>query len=265
MDKKVGAVLLLGQPSVTVLGVGEILYGDKSPAGRTIQTIYESSYQDQISIFDFNMRPGPSAFARPDCTNHDESQCPRGANPGRTYRFYTGKPVVPFGYGLSYTTFKYTSVAQPSVVSLAPLSALLAETEAAGYTFPRDEPAKQAMHSSQWHEKVQFSVNVTNTGSMDADDVVLGFLTPPSAGTDGIPLTVLFGFERVHVKAGETVSIFLYPALTDFAQPSADGKLKAAPGQYRVHFGVAEAHAHGMGYVEANSFIVTDGGDVQII
>ena len=45
-----------------------------------------SAYQDQISIFDFNMRPGPSTFARPDCTNQDASQCPKGTNPGRTHR-----------------------------------------------------------------------------------------------------------------------------------------------------------------------------------
>lgn len=43
-----------------------------------------SSYQDQISIFDFNMRPGPSTFPRPDCTNHNITQCPKGTNPGRT-------------------------------------------------------------------------------------------------------------------------------------------------------------------------------------
>lgn len=135
-------MLHLGQPSVAVLGVGAILYGETSPAGRTIQTIYQqlgesclfffwivansqlldfwpeetknenqhtifieipqllnfkcrsfffervltlrSSYQDQISIFDFNMRPGPSTFPRPDCTNHNITQCPKGTNPGRT-------------------------------------------------------------------------------------------------------------------------------------------------------------------------------------
>ena len=55
-NPKVGAVLHLGQPSVTVLGVSELLYGEISPAGRMIQTVYESSYQNQISIFDFNMR-----------------------------------------------------------------------------------------------------------------------------------------------------------------------------------------------------------------
>jgi hypothetical protein len=43
------------------------LFGKVSPAGRAIQTIYPSSYQDEISIFDFGMRPGPSVFPRPDC------------------------------------------------------------------------------------------------------------------------------------------------------------------------------------------------------
>ena len=50
-NPKVGAVLHLGVPSVTVLGVSAVLYGDESPAARTVQTFYNSSYQDQISIF----------------------------------------------------------------------------------------------------------------------------------------------------------------------------------------------------------------------
>jgi hypothetical protein len=57
---KVGAILHLGQPSVTILGAAELLFGNVSPAGRTVQTFYKTGYQDQISIFDFNMRPGES-------------------------------------------------------------------------------------------------------------------------------------------------------------------------------------------------------------
>merc|ERR1712048_643531 len=143
------------------------------------------------------------------------------------------------------------------MVSLAPLRTLLADTASAGHLFPRTEMAEQNMQASQWKAKVQFSVNVTNTGSKDSDDVVLGFLTPPGAGENGVPLKVLFGFERVHVKAGETVTVFLYPALTDFAQAGADGKLVAVPGEYEVHFGVHETLAHGMGYVDAGSLTAT--------
>jgi len=243
-NPNIGAILHVGQPSVTIYGLDDILYGRVSPAGRMIQTIYPESYQDQISIFDFNMRPGPSTFARPDCTNKDDpSQCPRGINPGRTHRFYTGKSVVKFGYGLSYSSFSYKDNSEQVVeskraISLAPLRQLLAQTKSEGFSFVRTEHHQAAMAGSQWLDDVSFSVNVTNTGKMDADEVVLGFLTPPGAGQNGVPLQTLFGFQRVHVPAGETVTVTLYPEMTDFAQVDKNGQLYAHEGTYRVHFGI---------------------------
>ena len=53
----------------------------KRTAGRMIQTIYPESYQDEVSIFDFAMRPGPSTFARPDCTT--KTGCKMGADSPR--------------------------------------------------------------------------------------------------------------------------------------------------------------------------------------
>ncbi|CAE8633924.1 unnamed protein product [Polarella glacialis] len=144
------------------------------------------------------MRPGPSSFARPDCTNQDPSQCPRGTNQGRTYRFYAGKLVVPFGFGLSYSSFSYAVASQPSAVSLAHLQELVVRIATLQET------------ASRWQSSVQYSANMTNTGSRDADDVVLGLLTPPGACQNGVPLKLLFGFERVRVKAGETVTAWLY-------------------------------------------------------
>ena len=85
-DARIGAILHVGQPSVQTLGIGDVLFGATSPAGRTIQTIYPASYVDGISIFDFNMRPGPSTWSRPDCTKANASECPRGTNPGRTLK-----------------------------------------------------------------------------------------------------------------------------------------------------------------------------------
>ena len=93
-------------------------------------------------------------------------------------------------------------------------------------------------------------VNVTNTGSVDCDDVVLGFLTPPNAGKSGVPLQTLFGFERVFVKAGATVSVYLYPELTQFTQVQSDGTRVAAPGEYGVRFGLRESAELGMGFAE---------------
>ena len=59
----------------------------------------------------------------------------------------------------------------------------------------------------------------------------------------------LFGFERIHVKAGETVSVFLYLALTELAVTALNGERHALPGEYTVSFGVAESAQFNMGYV----------------
>ena len=59
---------------------------------------------------------------------------------------------------------------------------------------------------------------------MDADHVVLGMLTPPGAGVGGVPLKSLWGFERVHVKAGQTVTVEMYPSMTDFTQVNTLGE-----------------------------------------
>jgi pre-mRNA-splicing factor SYF2/beta-D-xylosidase 4 len=242
-NDKIGAILHIGQPSVTVVGVGELLFGKTSPAGRTVQTIYPASYAAEVSIFDFNMRPGPSNFPRPDC----EGGCGKkmGTNPGRTHRFYTGKAVVPFGFGLSYTSFTYEPQASTTNIDLSPVRALLEKTKASGKTFPSLKDASSSL-------LVSYNVKVTNTGEMDADDVVLGFLVPPNAGQDGNPLQTLFAFERVHVKKGESVVVNLYPSLLDFTRTLIDGSKEATSGEWTVKFGVQQTAEFGGGYAESS-------------
>ena len=104
---------------------------------------------------------------------------PPFTNPGRTYKFYTGKPVLPFGYGLSYSRFTYTIVPE---LSLSQVSLKQRALRVLGH----------------------ITVNVTNAGNVDADEVVLGFISPPAA--NGRPLKQLFEFTRVHVKAGQTAT-----------------------------------------------------------
>lgn len=271
-DDKVGAVLSIGQPSVNMLGIGDLLFGLRSPAGRMIQTVYPKAYQSDISIFDFHMRPGQSKFPRPDCFLQPQTRCPRGTNPGaswlltlefvregglicigmpfgvgRTHRFYNGSAVVPFGAGLSYTTWKYSTARhdgdKSAAVSIRPVQQMLANS--AGRTSPSITLVEAPL--------VGWTVNVSNTGTMDADDVVLGFMRPPGAGENGIPLQSLFGFERVHVKAGHTVSVSLFPSLLDFTQADSEGKRYALPGEYHFRFGVGAegwSHTAGMGYAE---------------
>merc|ERR1712054_134301 len=110
------------------------------------------------------------------CTTKPASSCPRGTNPGRTYKFYTGKPVMPFGFGLSYTTFNYAAEASSDTASLERVHALL--TRAQG----RSSPSLKELGAET--PLVKYRVNVTNTGNVDSDDVVLGFLSPPGAGTN---------------------------------------------------------------------------------
>jgi len=236
-NPKVGAVLHAGQPSMQTLGIGDVLFGKQVPAGRLIQTIYPKSYADEVSIFDFNMRPGSSSFPRPDCM---EAPCPMGTNPGRTYRFYTGQAVVPFGYGLSYTKFVYEIVSAPSVVSLAAVPGLLQKSSHGFVPTTALEAAGPA---------ATYTVNVTNAGNVDADEVVLGFVTSPGAGENGVALTNLFAFERVHVPAGITVTVNLYPAFTDFTHVDGSGNRSPMPGYHTISFGVA-SDSNQMGYAE---------------
>jgi len=239
-NPKVGAIMHAGQPSAQGQGIGDVIFGKKVPAGRMIQTVYPAEYAAQISIFDFNMRPGPSLFPRPDCTA--KTGCPLGTNPGRTYRFYTGKAVVPFGFGLSYTTFSYKVTGAPATVSLSPhLPRLLARAKQ-GFVSVADADAAGPATS--------FKISVTNTGTRDADDVVLGFLTPPGAGTNGVAKKVLFGFERVFVPAGATVDVILYPEFTDLAHVRPDGVRVANEGTFKATFGVEESAHLGMGFAE---------------
>jgi hypothetical protein len=58
---KVGAILHLGQPSVTVLGAAEVLFGKVSPAGRTVQTFYKAA---QVTNFHLNLARFPPIFAQ---------------------------------------------------------------------------------------------------------------------------------------------------------------------------------------------------------
>ena len=95
---------------------------------------------------------------------------------------------------------------------------------------------------------VQHSVTVENTGTLDADDVVLGFLVPPGAGKDGVPRQILYDFARVHVKAGESVTVHLNATALDFTQVNDSGIRSVLPGDFVFQFGIPETQDLGQGF-----------------
>ena len=90
---------------------------------------------------------------------------------GRTYRYFRQAPLYPFGFGLSYTRFAYSKLTIP------------AEAKTGG--------------------QVHVSVNVTNTGDRDGDEVVQLYLTDEKASTPR-PIRQLEGFKRISLKKGES-------------------------------------------------------------
>ena len=227
-NPKVTGALFVGYPGpFGGNATAQAIFGDLAPAGRLTTTIYPKTFVDEVSFFDQGLAPGPSAF-------------PPGSSPGRTHMYYTGQAVLPFGWGLSYTTWAY---AVDSVLGLAsPAASMLPRLSLAPvHEYLAAHPRHGAMFAPlTWRELVQYRVNVTNTGSVDSDDVVLGFLVPPGAGQNGVPLQTLFGFARVFVPAGGTVQVWLgveARSLTRIVRGS--GRRVAAPGLYTVRVGVA--------------------------
>jgi hypothetical protein len=154
---------------------------------------------------------------------------------------YTGQAVLPFGWGLSFTNFTYNidtvavwnnvsslAVAKSCTVALEPVNQYLAAYPSHGAMFA----------PLVWREAVSYCINVTNTGIVDSDEVILGFLVPPEAGQMGVPLQQLFGFTRVHVKASETARTCFGIEARFLTQVTRGAKRAAVPGNYKVRFGV---------------------------
>jgi beta-glucosidase len=124
---------------------------------------------------------------------------------GRTYRYYNGPVQYPFGYGLSYTSFSYHWRQQPK----------------SSYTS---------------NDTVQFTVSVSNIGSMDGDEVVQAYIEYPSA--DRMPVMELKAFQRVTIQKDQGLDLRLsIPASELRKWDLATGKWKLYPGKYKMVLG----------------------------
>jgi beta-glucosidase len=123
---------------------------------------------------------------------------------GRTYRYFSGKPLYSFGFGLSYTNFAYSNIKLPSP------------------TIKAGDP-------------VTIEGEVKNTGSADGDEVVELYLSQPKA-TD-TPIRVLAGFTRVNLGPGQSTHVGLTIDPRTIAQVDSNGTRIILPGDYTVSLG----------------------------
>ena len=189
------------------LAVGSVIFGQYNPGGRLPITFYPASYVDAVSMFDMQMRPSAK-------------------NPGRTYKFYTGQAVFEFGTGLSYTTFNY-SWYNDSTNSIVSIKSLMKNNY---------DEKKVLLHL--------YRVNVTNTGDVLGDDVVLAFVTPPKTSVTGQtpPIKKLFGFERVQLVVGQTAQVFFPFNVQSLLTIARDGSKWLEPGSYQILIGKQHMH-----------------------
>ena len=158
--------------------VADTLSGKNNPAGRLPVTFYKGV--DQLPNFeDYSMAD-------------------------RTYRYFKGKPLYPFGYGMSYTSFSYSDLSLPH------------ETVNAG-------------------DPLEADATVTNTGKVAGDEVVQLYLKfPPVAGAPNIALR---GFQRIHLDPGQSQKVHFELKDRDLGMVTAIGNPIIAGGDYTISIG----------------------------
>ncbi|HEY3835198.1 MAG TPA: glycoside hydrolase family 3 C-terminal domain-containing protein [Bryobacteraceae bacterium] len=156
----------------------DVLAGTYNPGGRLPLTFYKS-VADLPPFDDYSMK-------------------------GRTYRYFEGEPLFPFGFGLSYTSFAYSNakVATPVV-------------KAGG--------------------SLQVDVDVRNSGKAGGEEVAQAYLMFPKVA--GAPLRALRGFERVEMAAGRTRHLRFTLDARDLSCVNEAGERLVAPGAYRLFIG----------------------------
>jgi beta-glucosidase len=158
--------------------IAETLSGKNNPAGRLPVTFYKDIHQ--LPHFeDYSMK-------------------------GRTYRYFEGESLWPFGYGLSYTTFSYSDLNLPN----GPINA---------------------------GDPLDTSVTVTNTGKMAGDEVVQLYLKFPEI--PGAPIRALRGFQRIHLDPGASQKVEFHLNSRDLSMVTDTGEIIVAQGKYTLSVG----------------------------
>jgi len=164
----VAAILHISQSSQEMgNAIAKVIFGKTSPAGRLVQT-WISSIDQLPPILDYNIRNG------------------------RTYMYKKYPALFPFGYGLTYTSFKYSGL----------------------------RPDKNILKND---EVISLMFNLENTGNFDSDEVVQLYVSFPESKISR-PAIALKGFKRVFVRKGGIVKVSLLLKASDLAYWDIDKK-----------------------------------------
>jgi beta-glucosidase len=167
--------------------LADVLFGDYNPAGRLVAT-WVKSLDDLPPMMDYDIRHG------------------------RTYMYFKGQPLYPFGFGLSYTTFEYSNLRTSSD-----------SVTAAG--------------------EVGVSVDVKNTGTRAGDEVVQLYVKRLNSAVVR-PIKELRGFERITLRPNETRTVRLPLKGTDLTYWDADKRsFVVEPGRVSIMLGASSADA----------------------
>ncbi len=158
--------------------IADVLFGDYNPGGRLPVTFYKSI--DQLPPFeDYSMKE-------------------------RTYKYFAGTPLYPFGHGLSYAKFSYRKLNVPKTVKAG--------------------------------EPVRVSVTVSNTGKRDGDEVIQLYISDRQASVP-VPIRKLVGFRRISLKAGESQQVSFSIDPRELSLIADDTRRVIEPGIFDVSVG----------------------------
>lgn len=160
------------------IAVADVLFGDYNPGGRLPVTFYKAD-SDLPSFTDYSME-------------------------GRTYRYFKGQPLYPFGYGLSYTTFVYEKLEVAETVST--------------------------------QDSLSVEIDVINTGNLSGEEVVQLYVTHLDK-EPYLPLRSLKGFARVSLLPGERKKVSFVLSPRDLATINDFGECTVRPGRIKLYVG----------------------------
>jgi len=189
--------------------VADVLWGKYNPAGRLPVTYYKSI--DQV----------------PDATDYSMK--------GRTYRYFTGEALYPFGYGLSYTSFKYGGL--------------------------------KVTPEAKTDGEVEVAATVTNTGKRAGDEVVQLYVSKDER-PDYAPMRQLRGVRRVSLKQGETKTVTFKLTPKDFALVNGKGDLAVGSGTYTIWVGGKQPEAKSVAQASTTGIVsgkVTLSGELNYL